>query len=174
MGPVRAMNGVDLALAVLLLFFAVRGYWRGFFRESFGFIALVAGIIAALRFTAPAEVLLQGSLPLPPPVPAAVAFVAIFVLVHTLVNLIGAVLDWTAGGSVLRRINGLLGAAFGVGKGAAVLAFLLLFLHLFPLDNRLDEYVSQSSLGPPLTTAASNAIRLGIRSTASVPTAGQT
>ena len=35
------MNTVDLALAFLLAIGALRGYWRGFFRESFGLLAVV-------------------------------------------------------------------------------------------------------------------------------------
>ena len=43
------MNGIDVALVVLLLLCGLRGSWRGFFRESFGFAALLLGLLAALR-----------------------------------------------------------------------------------------------------------------------------
>ena len=43
------MNIVDVALVVLLLLCALRGTWRGVFRESFGFLSLIGGLWAALR-----------------------------------------------------------------------------------------------------------------------------
>ena len=157
------MNGVDAVLAVVLGLCALRGYWRGFLRECFGFIALVAGIGAALRFTAEAEVVVQEHLTLPAPVQAGLAFVAIFVIVHTTMNGIGFMLNRLAGTAVLRGINGVAGAAFGAGKGAAVLAFLLLFIHLFPSAPALESYVMTSAFGRPLVAGAGAALRLGLQ-----------
>jgi len=160
------MNSVDVALLILLAVCALRGYWRGFFRESFGLLALIGGVAAALRLTSLGAAVLQQHLPLPPPLEAGLAFVLIFVVVHTVVNLMGVVLDRIAGALFLRGINRVAGAAFGIGKGAAVLGFLLLFLHLFPLVPDLDGHIMTSTIGRPLVTAAGNVIRLGLTSAA--------
>jgi len=168
------MSPVDLALAILLLFFALRGYWRGFFRESFGFAALIVGIAAALRFTPIGEEAILQYVRLPPPMPTGIAFVGIFVVVHTLVNFIGVLLDWAAAASVLRYANGIGGAIFGAAKGALIVAFLLLLLHLFPLAAQLDTRVMHSVVGRQLVSAASGLIRVGIRATPAAPTPGQT
>jgi len=156
------MNSVDLALIILLAVCALRGYWRGFFRESFGLLALVGGVAAALRLTSLGAALLQQHVPLPQPVETGLAFVLIFVVVHTVVNLIGVVLDRLAGALFLRGVNRLAGAAFGIGKGAAILGFVLLFLHLFPVVPDLDGHIMTSTIGRPLVTAAGNVIRLGL------------
>ena len=39
------MNGIDVALVILLLLCGLRGSWRGVFRESFGFAALLLGLL---------------------------------------------------------------------------------------------------------------------------------
>src|SRR5262245_56644510 len=104
------MNSVDLALAMVLGVFALRGYWRGFFRESFGLLAVVGGSVAALRFTAPGAALVQQRLPLPSPLETGVAFIVIIVVVHTVVNLMGVLLDRLASALFLRRVNRLVGA----------------------------------------------------------------
>ncbi len=160
------MNAVDLALVFLLLAWALRGYWRGFFRESFGLIALVGGIAMAIRLAAIGASVLQQRLRIPPPVDAGVAFVAIFVIVHTLVNLIGVLLDRLAGALFLRGINRLAGAAFGAGKGAAILGLLLLFLHLFPFVPELDGQIMHSVIGRPLVNAAGDAVRFALQAAA--------
>lgn len=156
------MNSVDLVLAFLLAVYGLRGYWRGFIRETFGLLALAAGIAAAFRFAADGTVLLQQYLTLPTSVQGGVAFVFIFMLVHAVVNLAGVLLDRLAG---LGAINRLGGVALGAGKGAAVLAFVLLFLHLFSISSSLDRHIMSSRIGPPLVNAAGNVVRFGLQST---------
>lgn len=166
------MNLVDLALVVLLLLCALRGFWRGVVRESFGFAAFVAGLLAALRFAEP----LGGSLQswemlaaLPDAARVGGAFVAVFLLVSAAVNLVGFVLDRLLGGGVLRALGRVAGGIFGVAKGAAVLAFVLLFFHLFPFVGGLDERLAGSRLAPPLIAAADGLLRGNWSSEGSAP-----
>lgn len=168
------MNGVDLALGLLLAVCALRGYWRGFLRESFGLLALIVGIAAAIRFAAIAAVVVQRYVGLPAAVDAGLAFVTIFVIVHTVINLIGVLLDRLTGALFLRGINRLAGAAFGAGKAAAVLALILLFFHLFPVIPELDGQIMSSSIGRPLVSVAGDVVRRGLLSTAQQDTGDET
>jgi membrane protein required for colicin V production len=160
-GSNRRMNGIDLALLVVLALCAVRGYWRGLFREVFGVLGLLGGIAAAVEFAAPAAAALQQYLRLPTPLELGLAFVAIFVLVDMGLNLLAALLDRLAGALFLRGISRLAGAAVAAAKGAVVAAFTLLFLHLFPLFPALDQPIMNSAIGRPLVAAASAVVRLG-------------
>lgn len=160
------MNGVDVVLVVLLAGCALRGWWRGFFRECFGLLALIVGIAAALRFTAGGEAALQPHLHLPAPVGAGVTFVTIFVGVHGLINLLGVLLSRLTHTAALSALSGVGGALLGMGKGAVVLAFLLLFLHLFAVVSALDPQLMGSRIGRPLVGAAGNAIRIGAQADA--------
>ena len=157
------MNPVDIALLALLGVCAIRGFWRGFFRECFGFFGLVAGIAAALRFADEGAAVVAGYIELPRATGSAVAFIGIFMLVHTLTSLVGLLLDQLASTATLRGVSRLAGAAFGVGKGGAVLAFVLLFLHLFPVVPVLDQQIRESRIAPPLVSLAGNVIRAGLR-----------
>lgn len=168
------MNGVDLALGLLLAVCALRGYWRGFLRESFGLLALIVGIAAAIRFAAIAAVVVQRYVGLPAAVDAGLAFVTIFVIVHTVINLIGVLLDRLTGALFLRGINRLAGAVFGAGKAAAVLALILLFFHLFPVIPELDGQIMSSSIGRPLVSVAGDVVRRGLLSTAQQDTGDET
>ena len=157
------MNGVDLALILTLLVFGLRGYWRGFFRESFAVVALIAGVAAALQFSTLGAALLQERAPLPPVAQAGLAFVGIFVVVYTVVNLIGVLLDRLAGASRLWIINRLAGALLGIAKGSVVLAVVLLFLHLLPVVPTADARIMGSAIARPLVAAASDVLRRGGR-----------
>lgn len=154
------MNGVDLVLVAVLALYLLRGYWRGFFRECFGLLALVVGIVAAVQGAQAAGEVMQEYVRLPAAVQAGAAFVVIFVVAHGVVNVIGVLLDRTATTRFQRALNGFGGAMLGTGKGAAVLALVLLFLHLFPLAPTLDEHIMASAIGRPLMTAAADMFRL--------------
>jgi uncharacterized membrane protein required for colicin V production len=119
------------------------------------------GVVAALRFTSSGEVALQSHLRLPIPAGDGVAFVAIFVVANALLNVVGALLSRLVHTGPLGVIDGVGGALFSAGKGAVVLAFLLLFLHLFPVVSSLDPHLMGSSIGRSLVSGASNAIRIG-------------
>lgn len=156
------MNGVDVALVILLLLCALRGSWRGVFRESFGFAALLGGLWAALRFTEPAAAWLAGWLPavdLNPMALTGAAFVLVFLAVSALLNLLGVAADQVFGRGALRIPSRLAGALFAAGKGAAVAAVALLFLQLFPVVKGLDDQIHGSRLARPLVTTAEAVLR---------------
>lgn len=156
------MNGIDVALVVLLLLCALRGSWRGIFRESFGFAALIVGLLAALRGADAGATWLSSHAwaeELNGPALIGAAFVAIFLVVSALVNLLGVATDQFLGRGVLQLPSRIGGALFALGKGAAVLAFLLLFLQLFPVMPAVEQQISASRLAQPLLTAAGSALR---------------
>lgn len=160
------MNLIDVALVVLLLLSALRGSWRGVFRESFGFIALVLGLVAALRFAEPGAQWIARTLPTGEfggPALLGAAFVAIFLIVSTAFGLIGVACDQVFGRGRMRVVSRVSGAAFALAKGAVVLAFVLLFLHLFPVAPSIDRQVAESRLARPMVSAASAVLRAGWR-----------
>jgi membrane protein required for colicin V production len=160
------MNAMDVALVVLLLLCALRGFWRGFFRESFGFLGLILGLVCALRFGEAAAAFLAESFPAATVLPTTgrlgVAFVAMFVLVQGVLNLLGLLLDRMLGSLALRRASAVAGALFGLAKGGAVFAFLLLFLHVFPILPGIDQRILESRLAHSLVTIAGSVVRAGL------------
>jgi uncharacterized membrane protein required for colicin V production len=160
------MNAVDVALVVLLLLCGLRGTWRGFFRESFGFAALLLGLVAALRGAEAGAAWVSAHTPaggLNATALLGIAFVAIFLAVSGLVNLTGVACDQLFGRGVLRIPSRVGGALFALAKGAAVLAFVLLFFHLFPVVPSIDRQIANSRLARPMVSAAGAALRAGWR-----------
>jgi uncharacterized membrane protein required for colicin V production len=160
------MNALDVALVVLLLVCGLRGSWRGVFRESFGFAALIIGLWAALRCADAGSVWLGARLPaadLNPMALLGAAFVGVFLLVSTVINLVGVACDQVLGRGPLRIPSRVAGALFALGKGAAVAAFALLFLQLFPVIKGLDRTILDSRIARPLVSGAEAALRSGWR-----------
>ena len=170
------MNVIDITLVVLLLLCAARGTWRGVFRESFGFLGLLAGLWAALRGADAGAAWLAARLPAADLNQMALlggAFVVIFLVVSGLVSLLGVACDQVFGRGPLRLPSRAAGALFAIGKGAAVAAFALLFLQLFPLVRGLDRQILDSRLGRPLVDRAEQALRAGWRDGAATAADGR-
>jgi len=152
------MNAVDIVLVVVFALFAIRGYWRGFLRELFGLLGLAIGGVAAVRLTPQGVEYLGQYLALPAPILTGLAFVGIFVIVHTAVNIVGLLFDRLAKAIFLSGINRLAGALFAAGKGAVVMALVLFGLHLFQRFPELDHQIMSSKIGRPLVQAAGQLI----------------
>jgi uncharacterized membrane protein required for colicin V production len=160
------MNGIDVALVVLLLILALRGSWRGIFRESFGFTALVVGLLASLRYADAGATWLSSyawASELSGPALVGTAFVAIFLVVSALINLAGVVCDQLFGRGALQVPSRVGGVLFALGKGAAVLALILLFLQLFPVVPGIDRQIAGSRIARPMVSAAGAALRAAWR-----------
>ena len=159
------MNRVDLALFIFVACAAIRGSWRGFLRESFGFLGLVGGVAAAFRYGPVATEVLGRQMPSSAAleIQAGVGFVAIFVVVQLALNLLGLILDRMFGGAIVNVANRIAGGLLGASKGVALLAFLLLFGHLFSVSN-FDAQIMASSSGRFLVNAAGNTIRSAAQS----------
>lgn len=152
------MNAVDIVLVAVFALCAIRGYWRGFFREFFALLGLAVGGLAAVRLTPNGVEFLEPYLALPEPIVAGVAFAGIFVIVHTMVNIVGLLFDRLAKAIFLSGINRLAGAVFAAGKGAVVMALVLFGLHLVQRFPELDQQIMSSTIGRPLVQAAGELI----------------
>lgn len=123
------MNRIDVVLAIVLVLFAARGFWRGFSREFFGFVGLIGGLVVAAASYAAAATRVPDAVPerLRP----IVAFAAIFFAVDFLANVVGALVHRLLGVLFLSPVNRLAGAVFGVAKGAAMAMITLLLMRAY-------------------------------------------
>jgi membrane protein required for colicin V production len=155
------MNLVDAALVVLLTLCAVRGFLRGLLREVFSLAALLVGLYAAMRWALAGAAELESLLPeagLPEAALSGVVFVLVFLVVSAAVNLLGFVGERMLGGGVLRQLSRVAGAGFAAAKGVVILAFTLLFFHLFPFVEGFDHQLQESRLARPMIAAAEAAL----------------
>jgi membrane protein required for colicin V production len=156
------VNWIDPILLLVLFLFALRGYFKGLFRETFSLGGLIIGFMIAVRYdealAARAELYWDAS----PLLLKGAAFVAIFFVVYFIFAAAGWALHWSAKFLFLQTINRLGGIAVGLGKGAAATALLVLFVTSsawIPRSTR--ERVEDSYLGPPLSQLAVKLIRVG-------------
>jgi len=155
------VNQVDVVLLVLLVPFALRGYWRGFLREGFALSGLIGGVAAAVAFRAELASALLGRGLVTPAIATPVAIAILFLAVYVGAQLAGAVADRLARAVFLGGVNRAAGLAFGLTKGAALLGLVLaLLLRVLPSPS-LEQMVTHSKLGGPLVELVTRAVAAG-------------
>jgi membrane protein required for colicin V production len=156
------VNWVDLILLCVFALFGLRGFFRGFFREVFSLIALVAGFMIAVAYDQEIATFVSKHWRMSPLLLKGISFVAIFFVVYFLLNLAGWLLHRSEKLLFLKTLNRTGGIALGLGKGAALAAmgiFLLSSTSLIPQPTR--DNVESSYLAPPLTKLGQSLIHFG-------------
>jgi len=124
------MNGLDIALVVVLFFFFVRGIFRGFVKEVAGIVGLVLGFLLASSYHATGARYLEPVLH-NASYRQAISFLIIFVLVFFIVGLLGLLVDKLVKLTVSNVANGLLGAVVALVKGLVLAAVVLMVISAF-------------------------------------------
>ncbi len=156
------MNIVDPILIVLLSLFALRGYFKGLFRESFSLLGLLIGFMVAVRYDEPVAALWVDYWKASLIVLRIVTFIGLFFVIYFVFSLTGWLLHRSAKFLFLQGVNRVGGILLGAGKGAAVLALIIFFLVSSPLiPQQTRRKIDQSYLVPSLHYIAEGLIRVG-------------
>lgn len=153
---------VDPILLILLFLFALRGYFKGLFRESFSLVGLVAGFMVAVRYDERVAALLSNSWNYSLIILKAGAFIVLFFAVYFASSLMGWLLNRFAKFLFLQGVNRIGGVLLGAGKGASVLALVVFFLLSFPLTpQQWQQKIHDSYLASSLYQFAEVLVRFG-------------
>jgi membrane protein required for colicin V production len=144
------MNGLDWAIVAILVLSVLLAAAQGFLHEVISLAGVVVGyLLAAWEYwrVAPRLAPYVKS----DAVAESVAFLAIFFAVVIAAGIIGRIARWLAREAGLGWADRLLGAAFGLVRGSAVVAVLVLALAAFAPGSQM---LGRSSLGGYFLVAA--------------------
>jgi membrane protein required for colicin V production len=144
------MNPLDWLLAILLTYSVVRAAMRGFFQETFALGGLILGFLFACWFYRLLAIDLKGLI-----TSLQIAELAAFLLILAgtmiVASLLGRILRHTASAIGLGFVDRLLGAVFGLLRGALLGVALLLAVTAFLPRS---PWVENSDLAPYFLRAA--------------------
>ena len=136
----------DLIIGGITIFFALRGFAKGFVSELAGAVAVFVAIIAAFNYNGALDGLVHTLTGLTAGSAHAVGLLIFSILAYALVMLVAWLLGRVAHLPVVGLVNGVLGALLGACK-ALFGAFLVLYAVLFfPLPNDLRHDLHRSVL----------------------------
>jgi membrane protein required for colicin V production len=144
------MNALDWLLLVLLAYSIIRAVLRGFFEEAFALGGLIFGFLLACWFYKSLATELKGLIT-SPSIAELTAFLLILTGITILASLLGKILRRTVSAIGLGFLDRLLGATFGLIRGALLGVALLLAVTAFLPS---APWVENSHLAPYFLRAA--------------------
>ena len=141
------MNYLDIIMGSLVLFGAVKGFFKGFIIEAASIVALIVGILGALLFASTIGGLLSTYFDFDTIPPTGIIFALIFIVIIISINLLAKLLTNVIKMAALGLINRIFGSLFGGLKFAIVLSALLLLLNQFSfLFQYFDTRILEESI----------------------------
>jgi len=147
------MNAIDLVILIFILFFFVRGLFRGFVLELITLIGIVAGYLIAISYMAPITSLIINYIPdLPKSAIDIFSFALLFVATNIVLKVIANMITKTLKFAMLGWLNRWLGGSFGILKSVIILSIAVLLINLIPFSSSLlqAQIIRESQLYPLL------------------------
>ena len=139
------MNYLDIAIAIILLLFGLKGLRKGLIIEVVTLLAFVVGIYGAMHFSDFTAAHLVEYIEVNPKYLNTIAFVLTFILLVVVVNLIGRAVSKLVKALNLGFLDKLGGFVFGAAKGVLLCSVLLMVLNNLQLLGLVKEEAKQES-----------------------------
>ena len=143
------MNGIDIAILVILCGFLLKGLLRGLLKEFCSLAGLFVGAFLAFRYHGPLAEALLKQVDLPAEIAVAITFTVLFLATMIFFMVLGFLLSRIIKLLFLGGFNRLIGGFFGLSQGVLLLAVLLFALSLRPLPWGMDKVMKKAYLAPP-------------------------
>lgn len=142
------MNGLDIAILVVLTGFVVKGLLRGLLKEVCSLAGLFCGAFLAFHYHGPLAERLMQQFDLPVAVAITITFTSLFLCTMVFFLLLGFLLSRFVKLLFLGGFNRVIGGFFGLAQGVLLLAVVFFTLSLKPFP-WIDELSKTSQLAPP-------------------------
>ncbi|MBW1942470.1 MAG: CvpA family protein [Deltaproteobacteria bacterium] len=151
------MNVLDIIIISVMIFFIVKGVFRGFIREVASLSGIILGIWLANQFQAQVTAYLKPHLPATSYLPL-ISFAAIFIFILIVCNVLGWALKLFFSKVFLGWLDRTLGAGLAVLKGV-ILTYLVIVLLTFFLPAR-TPLIAESMLAPWIVVSYQSVVGL--------------
>jgi membrane protein required for colicin V production len=143
------MNGIDIAIIVILCGFLLKGLLRGLLKEVCSLAGFFIGAFLAFRYHGPLADALLKQVDLPTQIAVAITFTVLFLATMTFFLVLGFLLSRFIKLLFLGGFNRLIGGLFGLFQGVLLLAVVVFALSLQPLPWGMDKVMKTAYLAPP-------------------------
>lgn len=137
---------IDFVLGIALAAMLVRGWIRGFVRETLDLVSLVLGLFVAFRLSSPFGDFLTDSFGVSPEVGRVGGGIALFVLFGALLSVAAHYLSRVMNLPGLSTVNRVGGAAVAVGWGVLIVLVLVSLISVFPIPDSWRSQIEESNV----------------------------
>ena len=150
------MNVIDIIFLVPLLFALYRGFKKGLIHMIASLLALVLGIVGAIKLRPLFTSLLDSIFNIAPEHINVIAFAVAFVVIVLVVHIVAFLVDKLVKAVALNFVNRLLGMAFGLLVTAFVISMILWPVNQVNVEKQIikPKHIENSLLYKPLSAFA--------------------
>ena len=130
------MTVVDFIIIIIILFFILRGVFKGLLLELFGLLALVAGIISAINFYTLGAGWFENIFPPDGLLRNIAGVVAVFLIVWLPVKVMGWILNKNMGEAETNSLSRIAGGAIGLAKSVFFVSMVVYLAENVSPDNK--------------------------------------
>jgi membrane protein required for colicin V production len=134
------MNGLDIAILVVLAIGLIRGLSDGFVKQTIALLALILAIVFAGQMAVPVRSFLLQHVTgqsFSPQIITAICYILAFVLIIMAISFVGKIIDVAIKLTPAKSLNMLLGGLFGIFIWALSLSILLNLFVIFDTGSTL-------------------------------------
>lgn len=140
------MNVLDIIIAIILLFFGIKGLKKGLIIEIVSLLAFGIGIYGAMHFSDFTAETMTDYIEINPKYLNTTAFILTFIILVILVNLIGRLVSKIVKNLNLGVFDKIGGFVFGGAKGILLCSLLLMVLNNFQVMGFVKPEMKEQSL----------------------------
>ncbi len=122
---------IDIIFSIIILFFAVMACAKGFIKELFGKLAVIAGVLVSLFFCSKLspylEKFINSSL-----VCTILSFILLFITTFLLVKIVQSLIGGLFSGEILKSLDRILGFVFGLLEGLLIICVIFIIVKAQP------------------------------------------
>lgn len=137
---------LDFILGLFLAALLVRGWVRGFVRETLDLVGLVVGLWIAFKLSAPFGDFLTNSFGVTPEVARIGAGIGLFFLFGASLSVAAHYLSKVMNLPGLNMVNRVGGAAVAIGWGVALVLVIINVVRIFPIPDSWEDEINESTV----------------------------
>ncbi len=141
------MNKLDIFIVLLILFAAYRGYRSGFLMGLISLVAIILGVFGGFKLMGEGMIFLQREFNADKSVLPYLSFIAIFILIVVLVNILGKLVKASIDQTFLGTLDAGMGAILGIVKWLFMVSVVLWLLDSLEISPG-NEWTGDSYLYP--------------------------
>lgn len=153
------MNGIDIAILVILCGFLLKGLLRGLLKEVCSLAGLFVGAFLAFRYHGPLADALLKQIDVPAQIAVAITFAVLFLATMVFFLALGFLLSKFVKLIFLGGFNRLIGGVFGLSQGVLLLAVVLFAVSLKPMPWGMDKVLKEAYLAPPFVELGGSVLK---------------
>ncbi len=129
---------LDMIISAILLYFILRGYNKGFIKQTSTILGLLIAFIAAINYYDNFQEYLVNYIDVSEPLLQFISFAIIFVVLNLVIHIIGIILKNVIDLLFLEPVDHIVGAVLGMVKGGLLVYLLVLVLSQIPYNQVVD------------------------------------